>query len=295
MAAPKSTDANGNTIRSEALVIGTYAQEAQDISKRCFSVGEGTARKQYVLTRNAAGAETLEEVAGYGPLMHVPGRVVQNVRISTTESFQAYLKDFAQASTVIFADADSSAMEGVLDYHERKAGGVAGFGEHTADLSLQFSEEWKAWTGISGKYMAQSDFIRFLDENRADIVSPAAGDIIDLCKDLQSAKKIDVRSVARPDTDHIHFDYEESTELKRSGQLVAPSAIGLLIPVYFGGPAVSLESMLIWNAEGGFKLGVKIKRAAKVREAEFLRIVAEVAEATGTHVIHGRRGTGWKD
>ena len=139
--------------------------------------------------------------------------------------------------------------------------------------------------------------MRFLDENRGDIVSPDAASIIELCRDLQGIRKADFRAVVRADAGNMRFEYAENSEVKRStGEILMPTEFLLRLPVYFGGESYDLFALLIWkigkpdDGESPLSIGYKLKRPEKLRQAVFLENVQRIADATKVQVVHGKRG-----
>ena len=285
----------GEAVHSEAATVGAYAQEAVHVERRVFTVGKGDAAKTFVLVRDGQGGEKLTEVDPRGPHMAVAGRIVQRVTLETADSLIAYVNRFkADGETTLFASIKEDRFQAVLDYHTPD---VAGFGEHTATLALQRSEEWKAWAQFDGKLQSQLEFVRFLDENRADIVSPDAASLLELCRDLQGLRKADFRSVVRHDAGNMKIEYAENSEVKRSsGEILMPTEFLLRLPVYFGGESYDLFALLIWKigdvkeGEHPLSIGYQLKRPEKLRQAVFLENVVRIGNATGVEVVHGKRG-----
>lgn len=289
----KAETPGGEAIRPDAAIIGGFAQEAVHTDRRIIKAGKAEAEKVFVLIRDGSGNESLKEIDGRGPHMAVAERIVQRVTLETADSLVAYVnrfKAFASPEAVtIFASIKGDSFAAVMDYHTPEE---AGFGEHVASLKLQRSEEWKAWAERDGKMQDQLSFIRFLDENRGDIVSPDAATLLELTRDLQGLRKADFRSVVRADSNNFKIEYAENSEVKRAtGELLMPTEFLLRLPVYFGGESHDLYALLIWQVvEGeGLKLGYKLRRPEKLRQSVFLRNVEAIAELTGVEVIHGTR------
>lgn len=289
----KAETPSAEPIRADSAIIGGFAQEAVHADRRILKAGKGTAEKVFVLVRDGSGNESLKEIDGRGPHMAVAERIVQRVTLETTDSLIAYVNRFkanaGDDAVTIFASIKGDSFAAVMDYHTPEA---AGFGEHVASLKLQRSEEWKAWAERDGKMMDQLSFVRFLDENRADIVSPDTATLLELCRDLQGLRKADFRSVVRADSNNFKVEYAESAEVKRNtGELLMPTEFLLRLPVYFGGESHDLYALLIWQVvEGeGLKLGYKLRRPEKLRQAVFLSNVASIAASTSVEVVHGSR------
>lgn len=91
---------------------------------------------------------------------------------SEAVSLAAYVARFAETSTPLMA-ASISLLEVrvTLDY-PTKDGPTRG--QHSASWKLSESPEFKTWSAVAGKSMSQEAFMRFLEENTLEIVSPDA-------------------------------------------------------------------------------------------------------------------------
>lgn len=87
--------------------------------------------------------------------------------LQTVDSLIEHTVRFADEHTVIFANADRQkpSITAVLDYHEATADGAPRWGNHRGTFTFPLSDEWKAWTGQSGRQMTMIDFSRFLEDN----------------------------------------------------------------------------------------------------------------------------------
>lgn len=255
--------------------------------------------RQFLVSRGPEG-EKLYEVPSKLPTMVVPGRVVQSVTIETALSLVDYAGAFASDGSRLFANIDADRIVAILDYHKvnesEEDGGKAeaDFGEHRATLQLVRSMEWKAWTGADGKLVPQLEFVNFLEENREDIVSPVAADLLEVVRDLQTLRKVDFRSVVREGSENYKIEYANDENVAtRTQSLTLPTEFLLTMPVYFGSASVSIYAMLRWKISDDNKLllGFKLKRAERIRQAEFQRIVTEIGEASGLPAIYGKVGS----
>lgn len=280
---------------TEAGVVADIARHAVAIGPRIIDTNAG----RFALLRDGDGTERLEALDPEGGLSTMaPQRIAQRVTVQTESSLAAYANRYKTATSkaALFADIDTDTIVAVLDFHESSDGetaGDAGFGEHVATLSLPRSWEWKAWTQVDGKLVPQLEFCRFLEENREDIRSPDAATILEACRDLQALRRVDFRSVVREDSDNYRIEYNEERETtSRKGDITLPSEFILSIPVYFGGPEVEVRALLRWKLDddGVLTLGVKLKRAERIRQAEFHRVVTDLSEQTGVDAFYGKRG-----
>lgn len=277
--------------KNESSVIAALAHAALSPGERTITTASG---ERLILARDAEGNETLLNLEEEALNAISESRISQVVTLETQESLEQYAKRFTTASSVLFASIDHNRIEAALDYHDPEgAARLQNAVSHRAILNLQLSLEWKAWTAMDGKLVSQLEFVRFLEENLEDIRTPAAADVVEACRDLQALRRVDFRSVVREDSDNYRIEYAENADAKTSREsLTLPAEFVLSIPVYFDGAEVEVHALLRHKVEeeGGLKLGIRLKRAERIRQAEFKRIATEVTEATGAILTYGRRG-----
>lgn len=287
--------------QNEASVVAALAQQALTPVARVINTTAGKS----ILIRDANGDERLLNLEREARAELEPGRIVQAVTLETQASLEAYVGRYTAARSMLFASIAENTILAVLDYHAPADQDLAGsrldgdddrshgYGAHTANLKLPYSLEWQTWTAKDGAMMDQLSFVQFLEENVEDIASPAAADVLDACRDLQALRKVDFRSVVREDSDNVRVEYAEDADVKgRNESLTLPREFILSLPVYFGGEELNVHALLRWSLsnDGVLRLGYRLKRAERIRQAEFQRIAGEVAEATGTPVVYGKRG-----
>jgi len=242
---------------------------------------------KYLVHPDEFHTSTVVERDDHGHIVAAPSRIHQHVIVQTAESLTEYVNRFKDVSTVLFADMAANRIKAAIDYHSPNG---AGFLDHTATLDLPFSEEWKTWTHASGKLMDQLAFARFLEENAVDVIAPDGAELLEVCRDLQSKRKVDFRKAVRTSGGGESFEYSEETETKaRTGGVEVPAKFKLMIPVYFGGQPTELYAFLRFKIdEGSLTLGYQLHRAEHLRQAVFKLIVLDAAEATGQPAVFGR-------
>lgn len=276
--------------KNESSVIAALAHAALSPGERTITTASG---ERLILARDAEGNEALLNLEEEALNAISESRIAQVVTLETQESLEEYVKRFTDESSVLFASIENNRIDAALDYHRADGVRLQSAVSHRAILTLQLSYEWKAWTAMDGKLVSQLEFVRFLEENVEDIRSPDAATVIEACRDLQALRRADFRSVVREDSENYRIEYQEETNAKaKSDHLTLPSEFILSIPVYFDGQEVEVHALLRWKLEeeGGLKLGFKLKRVERIRQAEFKRIATEVRESTGAMLTYGRRG-----
>jgi uncharacterized protein YfdQ (DUF2303 family) len=248
--------------------------------------------EQPTVIKNAAGREFIAWGAGqFAPISEpnlipefAPQHIKQAVQLQTADSLVDYAKRFACADSLILADISRNRIRLAVDYHAKDK---AGFIDHNAELALPFSQEWTTWVLQNGRLLGQLEFARFIEENAADIAAPSGADLLEISRDLQLARKADFRKVVRTASGDERFEYSESETASCNG-LEIPSKFLLKLPVYFGEAPVSLAAFLRYQLnDGKVVLGFSLNRHENVRQAEFQRIVTNVAKATGLLAVYG--------
>lgn len=94
--------------------------------------------------------------------------------VETLDSFCDLVDRHSTADSGIFADTDwqKPSFTAVIDYHEAKNGGIAGFGRHRIHYAFPLSEEWQAWMKMNGEAMKQEQFAWFLEDRVAELAAP---------------------------------------------------------------------------------------------------------------------------
>lgn len=267
---------------TEADAIATLAVKARGSAQ---IIDGPTGRKFLITPEGFSAKEVLDDP--YGMIVPAPVRIKQAVVVQTTDSLVDYINRFKTENTVLFADIANNKIRGLIDYH---APATAAHLDHGATLDLPFSEEWRTWSGQSGRLIGQLEFARFLEENAVDVIAPEGAELLEVCRDLQSKRKVDFRKAVRTSGGGESFEYSEESETKaRTGGVEVPTKFKLSIPVYFGGAPTEVFAFLRFKIEeGSLTLGYILHRAEHVRQATFRQIVLDAADRTGQPAVFGR-------
>lgn len=217
----------------------------------------------------------------------IPTYIRQSVEVQTKDALIAYVDRFKTPDTVIFANIDDDQVVAVIDYHSDSATGAskAAITSHRAVLDLGKSTPWSLWNSVDGCMMRQADFAKFVEENSEDIVSPTGAQLLEMVLDLEKSKNIRVVRKMRS----AGSDAGEGGNTMEVNGTELPNVFNLRFPVYFGELAVGIKAFTR-DALSGDKIitiGFKLARLEMIRQAEFLRISQEIAEATSVPMIAG--------
>lgn len=265
---------------NDTETIAEMAREA--VGATMITTSDGRA---FLVTKE--GFEHVEVSDPHGLKRSSPIYISQAVTLETKDSLADYTNRFKSDATMLFATIADNRITAMIDYHGApdKASNTA----HRASMHLPFSEEWRVWTGISGKLMGQLEFARFVEENAADVVAPSGAELLEAVRDLQAHRKVNFVKAVRTASDNENFEYTDETEARTKGGVEVPTKFKLSVPVYFGEPPTELYAFLRWKLDDGvLTLGVQLHRAEHVRQAVFRQIMVTVGERTGCPVVFGK-------
>lgn len=272
--------------------VDTVAQLARDACKpMLFNTEDG---RQFALLTDRHGQQRLEDITGPGHAPALPPFVKASVVLTEQVSFVDYVEAFKTTETRLFASLNQSSGGGditaEIDYHDPAN---AGRRAHRATFRLTDSEEWRRWSEASGKLRPQREFVRFLEENAADIEKPAGADILEMARDFSAARKVNFASAVRLDNGDTSFEYVAEAEARsKAGQITVPTMFELKIPVFQGEPHMTVRAFLRWDiVDGALKMGIELHRPLQVRLALFRQIAERVQQALATPLHYGSAGS----
>lgn len=231
-------------------------------------------------TRLRDGREVILVPQGYNvkevAVAPIADRVIAKRRFHDGNSLAAYVNRFKAPETILVADINQRAVSVALDYHGEAVGPV----DHTATWVMQHSQEFEQWSRFEGKLHEQAEFVRFLEENALDVVSPEPAKLLDLCRDFEAIKTVQFKASKRLDNGDREFTYAESTGT--SDRIAVPQKLTLSMPIFYGEPAIEVTALFRYRMkEGGLQLGYEFHRIKPVIDAAFRLASARVAEEAG--------------
>lgn len=243
------------------------------------------------------GREVILAPEGYTPHIQpvapsLPERVIARRSFVDGDSLAAYVRRYANSDSLLIADIKGPRVTVALDYHpatSNRAGDSPGVGavDHIAQWTMERSEELTAWGSFEGKLHDQETFIRFLEENVLDVISPDPAKLLDLCRDFEAIKTVNFKSSKRLQNGDREFVYAETTGT--ADRISVPERIVLNIPLFYG--EEPLEVVLLFRyrmKEGGLQLGYEFHRLKPVLDAAFRSAAVRVAETVGLPVHFGQ-------
>ncbi len=219
----------------------------------------------------------------------LPKRKEGTTTVRDVASFGGYWdKHAALYESEIYADRRACTVTAVLDAHTAVE---ARWGKHRLVLGLQHSEAWKAWTGRDNQSMDQQQFAEFLEDNRADIHTPPAAEMLEIASSLSASTKAEFQSAVVLGNGQRKLSYVEDTTAKAGtrGDLTIPTEIVLAVQVFDGATVadrVTARFRYRINA-GKLSLHYKLDRPADVISSAFEGIVHEVTDTCAATVLRG--------
>lgn len=170
-----------------------------------------------------------------------------------------------------------------------------GWRDHRATFSPRLSEEWKRWNKASGEEMSQVKLAHFLEENIADIVSPAGSnmpsgaEVLTFVSKLEETRKVKYGSAVNLQNGMVQLQFVEEGEGATRGQLDLFKKFAIGIRPFFGGSGYQLEAFLRYRIDrnnGEIKFWFEIQRPDRVLEDASKEIIDKIVE-TGEPVLFG--------
>ena len=194
------------------------------------------------------------------------------------DSLISYANAFDQGVRVLCASLVAGRVAIALDYPA--SGTELAERHHTATWRLEKSEAFSAWEQWEGALHEQEDFIRFLEENACDVVTPDAAKLLDLARDFAAIKTVTFKSSKRLSSGDREFEYRDETQT--ADRIQVPEKLALSIPIWEGEEPTTIECLFRYRMrEGALKLGYEFHRMKPVMRASFKLAVHRVAEQTG--------------
>lgn len=220
-------------------------------------------------------------------LQPAPRRKTGHPSFLTADSFAAYVTAHKAAGTVLFGDRDRASVVAVIDHHSTE---TPGWKEHRATLKLELERRWVDWTKLDRQLAGQEKFVEFLEDHKADIASPDAAELIEVCTALRGKKGVEWASGIDLQTGAIQLSYQETLEATsaRKGTIEVPARLALGLKVYRGQAAYRVDARLRWRITEG-KLGfiVVLDSPDDVLDAAFADVVEGIGKATELPVLFG--------
>ena len=219
-----------------------------------------------------------------------PRRIEAEPKFVTAQSWLLYWDKFHSPHSLVFANQAAMQITAKLDYHGADEDTWApSHCTHSATLALKTTAEWKAWTEMNGKEMAQDSFARFIETNACDIAYPNAATFEDMSRDLVATCEMTAAGRVRMETKSVSVSFTENVSGKiGTTQVEIPKRFTIRIQVIEGGPMQDIVAMFRYRIAGGkLVLSYELHRAQKILDAAFLETVSVIEAGIGQKVLMG--------
>jgi uncharacterized protein YfdQ (DUF2303 family) len=248
---------------------------------------------QYVVIPAGHKVESLAAFQ-FSDFQERPHRIKQTVKVGTVASFDAYFKRFADEDSTVLANQSTNTVVAVLDYHQEDPeatgeGPEARWGSHRLILTLQDSDEWKAWAGKNTVHMDQTTFAEFIESNGLDIIAPSAATMREVSRDLKAKNQVEFSSSTRLANGQIQLTYQENIKGSfGTGDVEVPETFTIKIPIFAGGPLVELVARLRYRINSGkLDFWYDLLRASQAKRDGYEALVKALSEKIGREVLVG--------
>lgn len=259
-----------------------------------------------------------------------PARRKGTARLDDLQSLIDWANRFKGPTSALFAKPDLNAptITCIADYHaEGPADQATATGDptarhchHRAIYSFPLSEEWKAWTGVSGKPLEKDDLGEFIEANAKDIMDPTAAilaakesdknqpwenrliqtaqqiegrygqltQLLQMSRQFQVYETSNLKVTSNRDTGESEIQFLNEHKGADGKPLQIPNLIIIAIPVFMGGAPYRMPVRFRYRKMGGaVRFILSIYNPEKAFEAAFKEAVEEATEKTDLPTFKG--------
>jgi uncharacterized protein YfdQ (DUF2303 family) len=208
-----------------------------------------------------------------------PQRKTGTTTVRDVASFLALYQKHGDVDTEIYATREARAVTAVLDADTTDG---ARWARHRLVLQLTHTEQYQAWASCTGKYMTQNGFAEFLEDHRAEVVSPPAADLLELAQSFEATTKVTFRSGTRLKSGQRQLSYVEDQTAGGGpgGDLTIPDSFQLALPIFEGAIiADALTARLRYRIENGqLRLCFILDQLTQAVDSAFEGVLTEIGE-----------------
>lgn len=206
-----------------------------------------------------------------------PSRPRGVYRLATVDALVAYVKRLQDADeTTVWVHPTEGRVEAVLNDHGQKPGHA----DHRAKLDLIGAPEWEHWLSRNGQLTDQETFAEHLEDGVAQLVEPAAADMLEIAQSFHASQAATIRHARRLDSGQVNVVYDEKIEATagQQGELNVPTEFKLAIPPFVGEEPYEVTARLRFRLNAGnLRIGYRLDQPeAVVRDA-----LGKIAERLG--------------
>lgn len=216
-----------------------------------------------------------------------PNRKRGTAVLKDVASLLAYCADQGAAAVgYIYADSDRRNLTAVFNDHR----GDAGWRDHRASFTAEYTPEFSKWLANDKKQFDQSAFAEFIEDNFADVAEPAAQVLLDVATTIQSKTDINFSSAKRLQNGQVQLQYTEAIDARAgvNGALEIPKEFTLGLRIFKNGDGYKIKARLKYRLHAGsIKFWYELDRVERSIEDAFNGYIGQVREASGYVVLLG--------
>ncbi|GHH67510.1 hypothetical protein GCM10017673_14610 [Streptosporangium violaceochromogenes] len=226
-----------------------------------------------------------------------PRRKTGRVVVEDIASFVHYYKKHADTSSEVFVDIQGGVITAVLDAHrptpdeDLDRDETARWGEHRLVLRLEETPAWKRWVGSDRQLVPQQRFAEFIDDNRADIRTPSAAEMLELVQHFQAVTKVTFNSATILANGNRRLVFTEETDAGAGtkGQIEVPSVLELGIAPFTDSEPYVVAARFRYRIQGGgLQMGILLDNADDVRRDAVSTVVTRLQDELGIQIMRGQ-------
>jgi hypothetical protein len=214
-----------------------------------------------------------------------PPHIIATRTFHDGNSLAAYVNKFKYAGSLLIGDVDAPSLSVMIDYHDSPA--IRGPTAHKAVWPMALAPEYLTWVNFSVKLHPQEDFVRHIEENFSEIVTPDSADLLELCRDFSALQEVNFKSSIRLQNGDREFGF--STKTHTDDKITVPNKLRLRFPIFNGEEAVEVEAFFRHRMSGGgLMLGYEMHRLEDVARGAFQLTCTRVADECGLPALFGK-------
>lgn len=281
-----------------AAVVATLARRANEVAikPQVAPIADGA---PFLVLLDENGKERVEWL---DTVIKGPDRKTGNVTMFDAPSFISYVTRHKAPGLMIYATPNPALFTAILNDH----GAVsdtnviqADFRDFRALLKLDFSDEWKVWSGRNGHskaFESTEAFAEFLEVNALDITDPDAAQFLELALNFAVKQDISYSKVTRLTDGHVQLSFnqivEGSNAVGQGGIMKVPTKFTISVPVFRTSDpeakTYSCEANFRYRLRGSsISIWYELIRPSKVIDAAFRDLWDSIAKELNVPVLFG--------
>lgn len=167
--------------------------------------------------------------------------------------------------------------------------GGPGWGDFRVKIEFRETPQWKKWRAIDGLLKPQADFAEFIEENLADIASPAAAQVMEIVTYLEATRSVGFHAGVKLSSGQVQFQNDENVEAKVGpGKIDVPDSFILGLSPIFGVSPFNVPARFRYRMqEKRLMLGIKLQRIEDIMKTVVADFVSTIDLPENASQIHG--------